>query len=67
MLEQFELEDERDGIAAEVAAARLDDWRAANVPPDNFFGCDDLLAIDLSLKHRSYLPELWARPAQGPE
>ena len=51
------------GIQAEVAAVRLDDWRATNVPSDSFFRCDDLFAIDLSIGHGSYVLELRARPA----
>jgi len=67
MLEKFEFEKERDGIDAEVAAIRLDDWRATNVRPDDFFGCGDLIAIDVCIGHGSYLPGLRARFAQRPE
>jgi DNA-binding transcriptional ArsR family regulator len=63
MLKQFEFEDQRDGIEAEVAAVRLEDGRAANVPPDSFFRCDDLFASDLRIGHSSYLAELRVRPA----
>src|ERR1700722_10756808 len=65
MLEQFELEDKLERIEAKVAAIRLDDWRPANVPPNDFFSCADLLAIDLCTGHANYLSGLRARRRNG--
>src|ERR1700721_4246425 len=46
MLKQFKLENKRDRIEAEIAAISLNDRRPANVCPDDFFRCADLVAID---------------------
>ena len=46
MLKQFEFEDDGDGTESEIAAIRFDDGCSANVWPDDFFRCADLVAID---------------------
>ena len=52
MLKQFEFENKRNGIEAEIDAVRFDDGRPANVRADDFFRRSDLVAID---SHIDYL------------
>jgi hypothetical protein len=51
MLKQFEFEDDGDGTESEIAAIRFDDGCPANVWPDDFFRCADLIAIDSHIGH----------------
>jgi hypothetical protein len=50
MLEQFEFENKRDRIEAEIDAVRFDHRRPAKMRPDSLFRCGNLVAIDLHVR-----------------
>jgi hypothetical protein len=65
MLKQFEFENQRDGIEAEIDAVRFDHRRPANVRPDSFFCCGDLVAIDLHVRFGLWTVDDDGRKRQG--
>jgi hypothetical protein len=70
VLQEFQFKDEADRIQAEVGTGDFEDWCAADVGSDDFFGCGDLIAIYGEIGHggtfNAYILPSWGAAVLRP-